>query len=310
MNLQNKKILVTGGAGFVGSHTADTLINRGAQVCIIDNLTTGRKERVNAAATFYQMNIADPKVAEVIEKERPEVIYHFAANVLVPKSVENPLLDMDSIAGAVNVLKNAQKFGVKKVIFSSSGFVYGNTNNLPAKEIEPIKPISPYVVAKNAIENYLRFFHYAYGLPYVIFRYAAVYGPSQITGAMADYINKISSGQQAEIWGDGKKTRDYVYIDDVVRANLLALDVPDDYVDPVFNIGTAKETTLNDLYKKIAELLHKKPEPMYLPDRPGEQVRYSLDYSKFNEAAGWQPTVSIDEGLRQLLVFRKLLHNR
>ena len=307
MELQNKKILITGGAGFIGSHTADTLIEKGAEAIIIDNLATGRKENINPKAKFYNINIADQKIEDIFQEEKPEIIYHFAFNVLAPKSVKNPLVDMDSIAGSINILKNAKKYGAKKIIFSSSGFLYGNTKNLPAKETEPIDPISPYVVAKNAVENYLRFFNKAYGLSYVIFRYAAVYGPRQVTGAMADYIRKLSAGQQAEIWGDGNKTRDYVYVGDVARANLLALNLPLDYPNPVFNIGTSIETTLNELYEKIAQLLKKEPKPIYLPDRPGEQVRYSLDYSKFKKALGWRPAISLDEGLKLILEFRNLL---
>lgn len=309
MKLQNKKILVTGGAGFIGSHTVDTLIKKGANVVIVDNLTTGKKENLNPKAKFYKMNIADLMFEKIFREEKPEIIYHFAFNVLVPKSVENPLFDMDSIAGSVNILKNAQKYGVKKIIFSSSGFIYGNTKNLPVQEIEPMDSASPYAVAKSTVENYLRFFNKAYGLSYIIFRYAAVYGPRQVTGAMADYIRKLSIGQQAEIWGDGTKTRDYVFIDDIVHANLLALNLPFDYPDPVFNIGTSIETTLNDLYKKIAQLLRKEPKPFYFSDRPGEQVRYSLNYSKFNKATGWQPRFRLEEGLKKILEFQNLLGN-
>jgi UDP-glucose 4-epimerase len=307
MIIKNKKILVTGGAGFIGSHVVDALIENGAEVAVIDNLVTGRRENLNPNAKFYEINIADPKIETIFRREKPEIIYHFAFNVLVPKSVKNPLIDMDSIIGSVNILINAQKYGTKKIIFSSSGFLYGNTNNLPAKETEPIDPISPYVVAKNTVENYLRFFNKAYGLPYVIFRQAAIYGPRQVTGAMADYVRKLSAGKQAEIWGDGSKTRDYVYIDDLVRANLLALEIPSNFPDPVFNIGTSIETTLNDLYKKIAKLLNKKPEPIYLPDRPGEQVRYSLDYSKIKKNLGWEPKYTLEEGLKLKLKAENLI---
>lgn len=307
MNLKNKKILVTGGAGFIGSHIVDALLGEGVFVSIIDNLSTGRKENLNPKAKFYEMNIADPKVKEVFEKEKPEIVYHFAFNVLVPKSVENPLIDMDSISGSLNILINAQKYGVKKVIFSSSGFVYGNTINLPAKETEPIDPISPYVVSKNAVENYLKFFKKAYGLPYVIFRNAAVYGPGQITGAMADYIRKLKANQQADIWGDGNKTRDYVFINDVVNANILALDLPGGYSDPVFNLGSGKETTLNELYKKIAELLGKEAKPIYHPDRPGEQIRYCLDNSRAKGDLGWKPKYSLEEGLKAILEYQDLI---
>ncbi len=307
MKLQNTKVLVTGGAGFIGSHTVDALIEKGADVIIIDNLATGRKENLNPKAKFYNMNIADQKLENIFLEEKPEIIYHFAFNVLVPKSVENPLIDMDSIAGSINLLKNAVKYGVKKIVFSSSGFLYGNTKNLPAKETEPIDPISPYVVSKNAVENYLKFFNKAYGFPYVTFRYAAVYGPRQVTGAMADYIRKLSSGRQAEIWGDGNKTRDYVYIGDVVKANLSALALPSDFQNPVFNIGTGIETTLDELYEKIARLLGKENNPIYFPDRSGEQIRYALDYSKIKTALNWQPTINLEEGLKLRLRSDNLL---
>ena len=298
MEIKNKKFLVTGGAGFIGSHTADELIGRGAEVLIVDNLVTGKRENINPKAKFYEMNIADPGIGKIFQEEKPEFIYHFAFNVLAPKSVENPFLDMDSIAGTINILINARKYGVKKIIFSSSGFTYGNNKNLPVKESEPMEPVSPYAIAKNTAENYLEFFHRAYGLPYVILRYSAVYGARQFTGAMSDYIRKLSSNHQAEIWGDGNKTRDYVYIKDVIGANLATLDLPIDFPDPVFNIGTGKETTLNDLYGKIAKLLGKACSPVYLPDRPGEQMRYSLDCSKARKVLGWEPKYNLEEGLK------------
>jgi len=298
MNIKNKKILVTGGAGFIGSHMVDFLLKEGADVVIVDNFVTGRKENLNPKAKFYEMNIADLKLEEVFQKEKPEIVYHLAFNVLVPKAVENPLMEMDSIAGSINLLMNIRKYGIKKIIFASSGFVYGNTLNLPAKESEPIDPVSPYVVSKNTVENYLRFFNKTYKLPYIIFRYPAVFGPRQITGAMSDYIRKLASGKQAEIWGDGTKTRDYIYIDDIVRANFMGLDLPDNFENPVFNVGTSIETTLNQLYWKIAELLGKEPKPIYLPDHPGDQIRYSLDYSKIKSVLGWEPKYSFEEGLK------------
>ncbi len=294
-----KNFLVTGGAGFIGSHTVDALIKQGANVVIIDNLVTGKKENLNPAARFYNLNITNPEVEKVFQKEKPKLIYHFASNVLVPKSVEDPLMDMDSIAGAINIFQNAKKYNVKKIIFSSSAFLYGNTKNLPAKETEPIIPISPYVVSKQTVENYLEFYKRAFSLPYVALRYSTVYGSRQSAGAMADYIRKLSVDKQAEMYGDGEKTRDYICIEDVVRANLLALDVSPDFLNPVFNIGTGIETTLNDLYKKIAEILRKEAKPIYLPDRPGEQYRYSLDCSKAKKELGWEPMISIEEGLKK-----------
>ncbi|KPJ55312.1 hypothetical protein AMJ47_00335 [Parcubacteria bacterium DG_72] len=298
MNIENKTILITGGAGFIGSHMVDALIKKGAKVIVVDNLITGRKENLNPKAVFYQMNIASPDLENIFKDHMPEIIYHFAFNVLVPKSVDNPIVDIDSIAGSIRLLTYAKDYNVKKVIFSSSGFVYGNTLNLPAKETEPIIPITPYVIAKRTVEDYLGFFKKNFGLNYVILRNAAVFGPRQVTGAMADYIRRLKKGEQADIWGDGSKTRDYVYISDVVRANFLALDLADDFKDPVFNIGTGKETTLAELYRKLADILGKENKPNYLQDRKAEQIRYCLDFSKAKEVLGWEPKVSLEQGLK------------
>lgn len=301
MSIKGKRFLVTGGAGFIGSHTVDALVSRGAKVVVVDNLSTGRRENLNPKAAFYKIGVESPGLARVFSEHKPEFIYHFAFFVLVPKSTKNPLLDVPSIAGSLNLFMNAKEYGAKKIVFSSSGFLYGNTKSLPVKETEPVVPVSPYIVSKHAVEEYLRFFKGAYGLPYVVLRYPAVYGPRQVTGAMADYIRQISRGRQAQIWGNGEKTRDYVYIDDVVRANLLALRVPDSHPNPIFNIGTGKETSLNVLYKKIARLLGRKLKPKYVKDRIGEQMRYALDASKICRELGWRPTISLNEGLRKTL---------
>ena len=298
ISLRSTKVLVTGGAGFIGSHTADALRGAGAEVVVVDNLSTGRRENLSPSSTFYEVNIAEERFSEILRLERPEVIYHFAFYVLVPNSVENALLDLDALAGSVRLLQAARALGVRKVVFSSSGFLYGNAPTLPATEACAVDPVSPYVVAKHAVEGYLRFFRRTHGIPSVVLRYSAVYGPRQVTGAMADYIRKLSSGAQAEMWGDGTKTRDYVYIDDVVNANLLALAVPADHPDPVFNIGTSVETTLNALYRKIAHLLGVEARPIYRPDRPGEQRRYCLDWTKAQRDLGWEPRYTLDDGLR------------
>ena len=298
-NISNQKILVTGGAGFIGGHLVDKLVEGGAQVIVVDNISTGVGENINPRAKFYKLNIADPKIERIMEAERPDIIYHLAFFVLVPKSVKNPLADMHSVIGSLRLLQKAKELGVKKIVFGSSGFLYGNTPNLPAKETEPISPVTPYVVSKYAIEQYLRFYQMTYGLPYVILRFAAIYGPRQRTGAMADYIRKLAVGKQADIWGDGTKTRDFVYIDDVVRAAVAALNLPDNCPDPVFNIGTGKETMLNEMYTKIANILGKEARPIYHTDRPGEQMRYCLDNTKAKEVLGWKPQVDFDEGLKR-----------
>ena len=295
-------ILVTGGAGFIGNNTVAALLKKGYRIVICDNLVTGKKENINPRATFYEMNIADPRLSKVFEKEKPRFVYHFAFNVMVPKSVEDPLVDMDSIAGSLNLLKCVRTYGAEKIIFSSSGFIYGNNPHLPFKETEPFQPISPYAIAKYTVENYLRFFKASSNLSYVILRYATTYGPGQVMGAMADYIRQLRKGAQADIWGDGNKTRDYVYIDDVVRANILALTLPQEYPNPVFNVSTKKEVTLNALYTTIAGLLKKEPKPIYHEDRPGEQMRFALDNTKIKKALGWAPRVDIKEGLRSIIL--------
>lgn len=301
MDIKGRKILVTGGAGFIGSHLVDKLIEEGAEVVVIDNLLTGKKENVNPKAKFYELNIADDKLAEILEKEKPEIVYHLAANTSVPKSVENPLIEADLITGSVNLLTNLTKSDVKKIVFTSSALVYGNTLNVPIKEAEPWKPIAPYAIAKNTIENYLRFFHRTSGLPFVILRPAAVYGPRQVTGAMADYIRKLSRGEQAEIYGDGNITRDFVYVDDMIRAALLAAKLPNGFGDPVFNIGTGAEVSINELYAKIAKLLNQQFRPTYLPARPNDQIRYFLDYSRAKQFLGWEPNHDLDSGLKKII---------
>jgi len=294
--------LVTGGAGFIGSNIVEELVRRHAKVKVLDNFVTGRKENLNPKAKFYQTSIIGPEVEEIFKKEKFDYVYHYHFAFHSPAGLAGtPVVDIDNISGAIYLLTFSHKYEVKKIIFASTGYVYGNTANIPTKETEPICPISFYgsfVIAKTTVENYLKFFNKFFGLPYVIFRYPNPYGPRQIRGAMVDYIQSLAAGKQAKIWGDGQKTRDYIYIDDVVRANLLALDLSPNYPDPVFNISTGIETSLNDLYKKIAVLLKREPEPIYLPDRPGEQIRYCLDYSKAKEAMGWKPEYSLDEGLK------------
>jgi len=307
MDIKNRKILITGGASFIGSHTADALIEKGAKVVIVDNFLTGRQENLNPEIKVYKANIIDSEIENIFKNEEPDFVYHFAFNRLFLKSVENPLLDMDSIAGSINLLNNARKIGIKKFIFPSSGFVYGKTEKLPMRETDSPNPITPYAIAKYTVENYLKFFYETYNLPYVILRYPNVYGQRQNIGAMADYIQKLSSGKQAEIYGDGTMSRDYVNVLDIVEANLLALEVPEDYPNPVFNVGTGIETTLNQLYRKIAELLNKKADPIYLPGRSEEQQRYFLDYSRYFKAVGWKPEISLDEGLKLTLRDKKLI---
>jgi UDP-glucose 4-epimerase len=299
MKLKGKNIMVTGGAGFIGSHLVDALIEMGTNVSIVDNLSTGRKENVNPKATFYEIDINDKKLDAIFAKEKPEIVYSLAFNTIVPKSVADPLFDAKSLTGNLHVMVLARKYGVKKFIMASSGFVYGNTKNLPTAETEPIIPTNPYIITKSASEHYLQFFKSAHNMDFVVLRYATVYGPRQVGGAMADYIRSIRNNVQATIWGNGEKTRDYVFVKDVIDANIKALDVKvGNSIMPVFNIGTMKETSLNELYSKIAILLGKPDaKPKYEPDRPGEMMRFCLSYKKAEQYLGWKPRFNLDEGL-------------
>lgn len=300
--LKNKNILITGGAGFIGSHLVDTLIEKGANVIIIDNLSTGNKKNINPKAKFYKIDINNPKVEDIIKKEKPEIVYLLACNTIVPKSIEDPLFDIKSLVGNLNIMFNSKKYGVKKIIGISSGFVYGNTKILPTPEHHEIIPDNPYIINKSSTEKYLEFFGKTYNIDYVILRYATVYGPRQIGGAMADYIRSIKDNRSANIYGDGTKTRDYVFIDDVTNANIAALDYKNDGTHtPIFNIGTSKETTLNDLYSKIAKILNRESTPHYLPDRDGEMMRFKLSTKKAKKYLNWQATVKLEEGLTLIL---------
>ena len=304
MELKGKKVLVTGGAGFIGSHLVDRLIASGAKVSIIDNFSTGQKKNIHPSAKFYHLDMNDSSVLKIFQEEKPEFVYHLAFNTDVPQSVRDPLFDAQGISGSINVFLAAVKVGAKKVVMASSAFVYGNCepSSLPVTEQHQAQPVSPYAISKIASENYLRYFHNAHNLPIVIFRYSTVYGPRQITGALADYIRKISEDKQADMFGDGNLTRDYIHVDDVVRANLLALDVPNNHPEPIFNLGSTRERTLNEVYGTVAKLLGK-PEnkPKYLPARSGDITRFSVSYEKARHQLGWEPTVSFEKGVEDLL---------
>jgi len=297
MDKGKKKILITGGAGFIGSHLADRLLAEGAEVSVIDNLSTGSRENLDLRAAFHEMDIRDGRLADVFEILRPDTVYHLAANSNVPLSIENPLFDFESLEGALKVLELCRRTGVRMFVFASSGFIYGNVAARPIREDQPFYPISPYAISKHAIEDYLKFYRDVYGLPFAVLRFATVYGPRQIKGAMADYIRKLSAGQQAEFYGEGDKTRDYVYIDDAVEALSLAASVPPDCPAPVFNIGSGTETSLLEIYKTVASLLGRDPSPVRMPSRPGELNGYSLDASLAKAVLGWTPRRGLKEGL-------------
>lgn len=304
------KILITGGAGFIGSHVADQYIAEGHQVAVVDNLATGKLENVNPAARLYRMNIEDPAMEEIFSREKPEVVNHHAAQVDVRKSVSDPVFDArTNILGTLHLLEKAVQYRVRRFIFASSGgAIYGDppAGVAAAREEDPLRPMSPYGAAKAAAELYLFTYWVTHGLPYVALRYGNVYGPRQDplgeAGVVAIFTQKLFRGEQPVINGDGLQTRDYVYVGDVARANLLALKTD---VSGPFNIGTGVETDVNKLFRHLTQLTGKPVPQVHGPAKPGEQRRSVLDWSRSLRELGWRPQVSLEEGLRKTVEFFK-----
>jgi len=297
------KILITGGAGFIGSHVGDLLIENNYEVAVVDNLTTGKLENINPKAVFYKCDIRDSEIFKIIETVKPQIIIHKAAQLSVRNSVEDPVNDANiNIIGGLNVLEACRKLKVEKVIFASSGgVVYGEQQYFPADENHPTKPISPYGVAKLTFEKYLYYYNYTFGLKYTALRYANIYGPRQDpygeAGVVAIFSKKLLSNEQPVINGDGKQTRDYVFVKDVAAANLAA--VRSDFTGEV-NIGTGVETDVNKLFDIMKNAAGQKDlKEVHAPAKEGEQIRSVLSYKKAKEILGWEPKMELKMGLTQ-----------
>lgn len=300
------RILVTGGAGFIGSHVADTYIEAGHDVFVVDDLSTGKLENLHPRAHFVHADILDLAVRKLIATEKIEVVNHHAAQMDVRRSVADPLFDARvNLLGMLNVLEGAREAKVKKVIFSSSGgTVYGEQTVFPASEDHATQPISPYGVSKRSGEHYLYFYSVEYGIPYIALRYANIYGPRQDphgeAGVVAIFTLRLLSSQQPVINGDGKQTRDYVFVKDVARANLAALQA--DYCGPI-NIGTSVETDVNQLFLHLRTLTNSSFPEIHGPAKSGEQRRSVLTWDRARDVLGWSPTVGLEEGLRETVAF-------
>ncbi len=294
------KVLVTGGAGFIGSNIVDALIAGGDSVAVVDNLSTGRLENLNPKAVFYKADIRDAAVAGIFESERPDVVCHHAAQVNVRTSVDDPVLDADiNVLGSINLLQCAVKHGVKKFVFASSGgAVYGEQEVFPATESHPTRPLSPYGITKRTIEHYLAYYRNVHGLEYTALRYANVYGPRQDpygeAGVVAIFTAKMLKGETPTVNGDGNQTRDYVYVGDVVRANLLALK--GGYTG-YFNVGTGVEVSVNELYGLLKERTGYTGDKVHGPAKAGEQLRSVIDHGLIKREMGWTPEVALGDGL-------------
>lgn len=302
------KILVTGGAGFIGSHVVDAYLEQGHEVVVVDDLSTGRKTNLNPRAEFVEMDIQDERLSELFAKFRFDVVNHHAAQMDVRKSVVDPRFDARvNILGSLNLLENCVKHGVKKFIFASTGgAVYGEQETFPADETHPTWPLSPYGIAKLACEKYLFYYKEVHGLAHVILRYANVYGPRQNphgeAGVVAIFTEKLLRGEQPIINGDGRQTRDYIHVQDLVRINLLALDY--DQSD-VFNVGTGRETDVNTLFHLLKQFTGSPAEEKHGPAKPGEQLRSCLSYAKAERTLGWRPQIDLNRGLESTVEYFK-----
>ena len=293
-------ILVTGGAGFIGSHLVDRLVADGHRVAVVDALAAGKRANVNADAALYEIDIRSPALAAAFEAAQPEAVFHAAAHASVSESVRDPMHDAEvNVLGTLNVLQQCAAYGVRRVVFSSTGgALYGEPERLPADEEHPVRPLSPYGASKAAAEAYVQTLCALSGIRRVILRYGNVYGPRQDpygeAGVVAIFANAMLRGARPVIFGDGSHERDYVYVDDVVQANVLALAQNE---DGVYNIGTGVGATVLQVFDALAEATGYAARPEHAPERAGDVRRIYLDVRRAGETLGWRAAVPLAEGI-------------
>ncbi len=296
------KVLVTGGAGFIGSHLVDRLVQEGHEVAIVDNLSTGKRRNLNRAARFFKLDIQSWRLERVFRNERPNIVMHLAAQMDVRKSVEDPIFDAQvNVLGMLNVLQQAIKHGVRKVVFSSSGgAIYGEQEIYPVPESHVTKPLSPYGISKLCGEQYLSYYQRVSGLQIVSLRYANVYGPRQDpdgeAGVVAIFIQKLLNNEQAIVNGNGRQTRDFVYVEDVVEANLAVMGQE---TQRTYNVGTGEETSINDMLRILIAHTNSTCKEVHGPAKNGEQERSVIDSSKLRQELSWEPRTELSEGLKR-----------
>lgn len=301
-SLESVRILVTGGAGFIGSNVVDAYIAAGHEVAVLDNFSTGRQDNLNPAAQVHRADVRDqPEVEKVFAAFRPEIVNHHAAQSEVPKSVADPANDAHiNVVGGLNILKASVDHGARKVIFSSTGgALYGEPDIVPAAEDHPVRPLSPYGTSKFAFEQYLGTFERTFGLAYTVLRYANIYGARQDFASeegrvIAIFASRMLEGRPVTIDGDGNQSRDMLHVGDVAAANLIALEKG---AGGTFHISTGIAVTVNDLYRKLALLTAYRLEPTFGPARKGDVYRIALDNARAKEVLGWEPQVTLEEGL-------------
>jgi UDP-glucose 4-epimerase len=299
------RAIVTGGAGFIGSHVADGLLARGDQVAVVDSLVTGKRERVPEDAAFHQLDVRDADgLRSLFGELQPQAVFHLAAQADVRVSVENPGLDADAnVRGTVEVLEAARRVGARVVFSSTGGALYGDADVIPSPESTPCAPMAPYGTSKLCGEQYLELYNRLHGTRNVTLRYGNVYGPRQDphgeAGVVAIFFGKLTAGETPLVFGDGRQTRDYVYVGDVVAANLAALGYDGHHV--AFNIGTQTETDVLQLLDLCQQTAGTSATPEHRPPRMGELQRSCLDCSLAARELGWRPVVGMRDGLAETL---------
>jgi UDP-glucose 4-epimerase len=308
------KILVTGGAGFIGSHVVDAFVAAGHRVVIVDDLSTGNRDWVHPEARLHVTDLRSAQLTRVFEAERPEAVAHVAAQAAVSRSVADPAFDASvNVLGGINLLECCRRFGVGRIIYSSTGGAgYGDTDQIPTPEDHPTRPMSPYGISKMAVEMYVAAWEGLYGIRGLALRYANVYGPRQNpageAGVVAIFCHRLLTGQRPIINGDGEQTRDYVYVEDVAAANLRALERPG--VTGAVNISTGIETSVNALHRTLVLTAHLDGHAEHGPARPGEQRRSCLSPALARRQLDWAPTVSLKDGLARTFEFFKTAKQR
>lgn len=304
------KVLVTGGAGFIGSHVVDAALAAGHSVAVVDDLSTGKQSNADTRARFYLADIRDPDaLAEVFDEEQPEAVLHQAARANVRESMEKPALYADvNVLGSINLLEQARRTGVKRFVYASTGgAAYGEASSLPVKEDHPINPLDPYGASKHAVEHYLYLYYQNYKLSYTVLRYPNVYGPRQDplgeAGVIAIFTGKMLRGERPTINGTGEQERDFVYVGDVARANLLAMN---DDKSEIYNIGSGVGTNINTIYKELQDLIKLTSDAPHGPPKLGEVYKIYLDASRAKQELGWEPQVSLADGLRKTVDYFRM----
>jgi UDP-glucose 4-epimerase len=303
------KVLVTGGAGFIGSNVVDLYIERGYEVVVVDNLSTGRESNLNPRAKLYKLDIRSSEITEVFERERPDYINHHAAQIDVRRSVTEPIFDADiNINGSINLLENARRVGVRRFIYiSSGGAVYGEPEYLPCDEAHPINPICPYGASKHVVEHYLYMYKEIHDLDYSVLRYANVYGPRQDplgeAGVVAIFTGKMLAGEQVVINGDGEQTRDFIYVGDCAAANLMVTE--GENVSGIYNLGSGVATSINEIFSTLKDVTAYQNPPIHGPAKLGETRHIYLTAEKAKQELGWQPTIGLLDGLERTVEYTR-----